>query len=128
MNPSTDSSPASKARPVDPAQKIRHLSAEAQAAFRRFQSGGDPADLDPVIFAILESFVPRQPARPLVEQPGDARLVDDLRLDSIAIAEVVFFAEDLLEINISNAEIARVRTLDDLRGFIRQKVAARRAG
>lgn len=122
-------SASSPTKPVanDPASKIRHLPVEAQAAYTRFQAHGDPAVLDPLIFAILESYMPRKPEEPLATRPGDTRLMEDLGLDSLAITEVVFFTEDLLEITIANEEILKVRTLDDLREFIRRKVADRRA-
>ncbi len=110
---------------TDQADLIKHLPAEARAAFQQFQAGGDPAALDPVIFAILADFIPRPPATPLAELPGDICLIDDLGFDSLAITEVVFFTEDLFGISISNEEIIRVRTLGDLRGFIRAKVKAR---
>jgi acyl carrier protein len=109
---------------IDPEEKIRHLPEPARAAFRRFRSERDPAVLDPVILAILEDYVPRQPEKPLAEHAGTAVLIDDLGFDSLAITEVVFFTEDLLGITIANEEIVRVRTLDDLRNFIRAKVAA----
>ncbi len=115
-----------KASPAtEQADRIKHLPAAARAAFQRFQLADDPAALDPVILAILEDYIPREPAVPLAELPGGTRLIDDLGFDSLAITEVVFFAEDLFGISISNAEIIQVRTLDDLRGFIRRKVAGR---
>ena len=52
------------------------------------------------------------------------RIADDLGLDSLAVTELVFFAEDLFKIRITNQEISEVRTIDDLRLFIRRKVAA----
>ncbi|HWA27349.1 MAG TPA: acyl carrier protein [Lacunisphaera sp.] len=110
--------------PADFEEKIRHLPAEAQAAFRRFRAGGDAAELDPVILAILEDFIPKKAARPLSEVPGDTHLMADLHFDSLAITEVVFFTEDLLGIRITNEEIQQVRTLDDLRAFVRRKVSA----
>lgn len=117
--------PAAQALPAtDQEDRIKHLPAGARAAFQRFQATRDPAALDPVILAILEDFIPRQPARPLAELPGDTRLIDDLGFDSLAITEVVFFTEDLFGISISNEEIVRVRSLADLRGFIQAKVAA----
>ena len=119
-------SPATKAPSAsDQEDRIKHLPAEARAAFQRFQAGGDPASLDPVIFAILEDFIPRCSAVALAELPGSSRLIDDLGFDSLAITEVVFFTEDLFGITITNEEIIQVRTLDDLRGFIRGKVTAR---
>lgn len=107
--------------------RIKHLPPEARAAFAQFQADGDPAVIDPLILAILEDFIPATPATPLAQLPGTTRLIDDLDFDSLAITEVVFFTEDLFGINITNEEIIQVRTLDDLRGFIRAKLAARAA-
>ena len=105
--------------------RIKHLPADARAAFQRFQTDGAAAALDPVIFAILEDFIPLAPAQPLAIQPGTTRLIEDLVFDSLSITEVVFFTEDLFGITITNEEIIQVRTLDDLRGFILGKVAVR---
>lgn len=109
------------ASPTDRENSIRHLPPDAQAAFRRFQSDGDPAGLDPVFYAILADFIPHEPTSPLAELPGSTRLIDDLGFDSLAITEVVFFTEDLFGINITNEEIIGVRTLADLREFIGRK-------
>ncbi len=123
MNPAPSSSAPRATALADREESIRHLPAGARAAFERFQAGGGPAELDPVLLAILEDYIPRTSAVPLAELPGSTRLIDDLGFDSLAITEVVFFAEDLFGITISNQEIIQVRTLDDLRGFIRRKVA-----
>ena len=120
--PSTMSVPSSSV-PADFEGKIRHLPVPAQEAFRRFHAGGDVAELDVVIVAILESFIPRARARSLTGLPGSTRLTTDLGFDSLAITEVVFAVEDLLGIRIANEEILQVLTLDDLRGFIRRKAA-----
>ena len=105
--------------------RIKHLPAGARAAFLRFQADGDPAGLDPVILSILEDYIPLNSAGPLAGLPGTTRLIEDLGFDSLAITEVVFFAEDLFGITITNEEIIKVSTLDDLRGFIRSKLPAR---
>jgi acyl carrier protein len=127
MKPPAPNAPHQMAPVSDQEDRIRHLSPEAQAAFRRFEAEGDAGGLDAVILSILEDFIPHAAAVPLVRQPGDTRLIEDLGFDSLAITEVVFFAEDLFGITISNDEIVQVRTLDDLRGVIRRKVAARPA-
>lgn len=124
MKIATALSAAPSSAPTSREESIRHLPAAARAAYHQFQAAGDPVTLDPVIFAILGDFIPRAPAVPLAELPGTTRLIDDLGFDSLAITEVVFFSEDLFGISISNEEIIQVRSLDDLRGFIRRKVAA----
>jgi acyl carrier protein len=100
------------------------LVATARAGFERFKAGGDTADLDAVVVAMLKDYAPRRSASAVRDAGGGMRLVDDLGLDSLAVTEMVFFAEDLFGISITNQEIAEVRTVDDLRLFIRQKVAA----
>ena len=103
-------------------ESLRHLPPSARNAFERFQTGGDPAALAPVINAILEDFIPKPPVQPFAEMPGGTRLIDDLGYDSLAITELVFFTEELFGISISNEEIIKVRTLDDLRAFVGSKV------
>jgi hypothetical protein len=123
MKPSVPPAVAKTLPVSEQEDRIKHLPDEARAAFRRFQATGDPAALDLVILAILDDYIPVSPTVPLAQQPGGIRLIEDLSFDSLAITEVVFFAEDLFSITISNDEIMQVRTLDDLRGFIRRKVA-----
>jgi acyl carrier protein len=112
----------------EPGDGIRHLPAEAQAAFARFQAAGDPAMLDPVLLGILEHFASGPVALPLSDLPGGTRLIEDLAFDSLTMVEVVFFTEELFGINVTNAEVLQVHTLDDLRSFIRHKVAGRTPG
>lgn len=112
---------------ADKEEAFRALPPEAQAALQQFFASGEVTNLDQVILAILGDYIPHPPARPLGELPGDTRLMDDLGFDSLAIAEVVFFTEDLLGIRIANEEIIQVRTLDDLRRFVRSKAQNRTA-
>lgn len=125
MNSTATADSRPTALPNQPAENTRHLPAGARAAYADFQAGGDPAALGVVILALLHDFSPRRSSIPLAGLPGGTRLVDDLGFDSLAITEVVFAAEDLFRISITNEEIAQVRTLDDLRDFIHVKVAGR---
>ncbi len=127
MPPSTPPSTAIPTVPAGREQAVQQLPPDAQAAFRKFEAGGDAAALDPVILAILEDFIPVQRTKRLAELPDTTRLVEDLHLDSLAVAQVVFFTEDLFGVNITNEEIVLIRTLGDLRGFIQRKVASRGA-
>lgn len=114
--------PAGSPPPANLDDKLRHLPPEACAAFRRFQSEGDVTVLDPVIFAILEDYIPRKPEKPLRDFPPETKLIDDLGFDSLAITELVFFTEELFGISIANEEILQVRTVEELRTFVRRKI------
>lgn len=122
------SAPAANVNPTEQEARIKHLPDEARAAFRRFQTDGNPSALGPVIDAILADFMPRTADRPVGEMPDSTRLAEDMGFDSLAITEVVFFTEDLFGITITNEEILQVRTLADLRGFIQGKLTSRRTG
>ncbi len=127
MKPHASPPPAFPPPVSDREERLRHLPADARAAFGRFLAEGDPVALDSVLLAILADFAPHAPAQPLALLPGSTQLAHDLGYDSLALTEVVFFAEDLLGITITNEEMIQVRTLDDLRGFIHRKVGVRAA-
>lgn len=123
-----ESSSSAAKLPADLAEKLRHLPGPAREAFLEFRRTGRTEGLDPLVFAMLESYIPRKPETPLANLPGATLLMDDLGFDSLAIAELVFSTEDLFEVRISNEEVSQVRTIDDLRAFIRRKVGERRPG
>ena len=100
---------------------------DVRDAFARFLAVGDVAALDTVLFAVVRDFLPRKNPSAAGPLPDNARLIEDLGFDSLAIAEIVFFMEDLFLIKISNAEIQQVRTVGQLRAFVLIKFAAARA-
>ena len=99
---------------------LRHFPEDVRLAYLRLRETGDAVAADTLVLAIVGDFMPR----PEAELADDSTLLGDLGFDSVAIAEMVFFIEDLLEVNVSNAEIIRVRTVRDLRAFVRTKLAA----
>jgi acyl carrier protein len=101
---------------------LRHFAPEVRAAYERACLGNDPGAVDTVVLAVLGDHVPDKGRRSAAAPDDTAALVTDLGLDSIAIAEMVFFLEDLFEVSINNGEIAGVRTVGDLRAFIRGKL------
>jgi acyl carrier protein len=105
---------------------LARFPADVRDAFARFLAVGDVDALDIVLFAVVRDFLPKKNPAATGPLPGDARLIEDLGYDSLAVAEVVFFMEDLFQIKISNTEIEQVRTIGELRAFVLQKFAAAR--
>ena len=99
---------------------LRHFPEEVRAAYLTLRTTGDAASADKLVLAIVADHMPRKEAH----LADNAELLRDLGFDSVAIAEMVFFIEDLLQVNVSNAEILRVHTVGELRAFVRQKLAA----
>ena len=92
-------------------------------AHARWLSERDPAALDTVVLAIVAYHRPRRDPAVNDDLPDSARLMADLGYDSLALAEVVFFVEDLFKVTISNADLATIATVADLRAYVRAKVA-----
>jgi acyl carrier protein len=116
---------SSPRRPHDP---LARFPGEVRDAYARFQTSGDAAAVDTVVLAVVRDFIPRYVAPPAGQPLADsAKLMADLGFDSLAIAETVFFLEDLFDVKISNAEIMQVSTVAELRAFVRAKLAARPA-
>jgi acyl carrier protein len=55
---------------------------------------------------------------------GHTALVADLSLDSLAFYEVVIDLEEAFQTQISDEEIDRIKTLDDIVAFIKRKTGS----
>lgn len=103
---------------------VRHFSAEVRDAYLRFRADRRAEDADVVVLAIVQDHIPQAQRQPGVGPADHQQLMADLGFDSVTITEMVFFIEDLFQVRIANEEIMRVRTVGDLRAFIRQKLVA----
>jgi acyl carrier protein len=94
-------------------------------AHARWLDRHDLAALDAVVLAIVAFHRPRRdPAAASEPLPDSARLVADLGYDSLALAEIVFFVEDLYRVTISNEDLRTILTVADLRAYVRARIPA----
>jgi len=109
-------------RATDPLGKFPE---SVRSAYLRYRESGDVAAVDVVVLAVVRDYVPKTILLPAENPlPDHARLMADLGFDSLAISETVFFLEDLFKVRITNAEIMEVRTVGELRAFVRRKLSA----
>jgi 3-hydroxyacyl-[acyl-carrier-protein] dehydratase len=110
-------------QPTDvPNPALGRLPARVLEAFERFRARGDPAAVEAVVMAAVVDY---RPAGSGATRPiGDATLlIDDLGYDSVSVAELVFFLEDLFEVTVTNEDIQGVRTIGELRSCVARKLA-----
>lgn len=109
---------------MNPASPLASFPSAIRDAHARWQTDHRAEDLASVVIAIVAYHRPNrsQVADPH-DMPDTARLIEELGFDSLALAEIVFFVEDLYKVSISNDDIRRIATVGDLRAFVLEKVA-----
>ncbi|MDR2675951.1 MAG: acyl carrier protein [Opitutaceae bacterium] len=108
----------------DPSAKLEHFPPEVRDAYARFRDTGDLAALQAVVLAAVRDHMPKPTDQPLSDE---LRLMEDLGYDSLAVAETVFFIEDLFQVRVETAEIMEVKTVGALKEFVAKKIAALKA-
>jgi acyl carrier protein len=98
----------------------------AHMAFEKIRGRGDFSEVSVVILAAIHDLLPAQSPEgnrgSFDILTNDKRLIEDLEFDSLAIAELVFFLEDLLAVSVSNTELRQIHTIGELKNFIDQKL------
>ena len=93
---------------------------EAACAYRRTR---DAAYLPVIIDGLVEHFIDGD-AQAVLRRHGDGiRLVEDLAIDSLTVLEIVFLAEEVLQVSIDNEELKTFGTVSEMKGFILSKLA-----
>lgn len=126
MSSSASSQPSAPASSAGDAADtlVRHFAAEVRDAYLRFRADRRAEDADVVVLAVVQDHIPEAQRQPGAAPADHQQLMADLGFDSVTITEMVFFLEDLFQVRIANDEILRVRTVGDLRAFIRHKLGA----
>ncbi len=108
--------------PEEASEKLLGYPDEILGAYTDFFEQKNPDSLDTVVFGVIAFLMPEPPEQPLGSLPESTHLRNDLEVDSITIAEVVFVIEDLFDISISNEALAGIETLGNLRQYLHQQL------
>jgi acyl carrier protein len=93
-------------------------------AYERYRATGDEGAVHEVVIAAVVDYAP--PGTMTSAPVSDSSLlIEDLSYDSVSVAELVFFLEDVFDVTISNEDILSVRTLGELRACVTRKLAAK---
>ena len=103
-------------------EKLNGFPPAVAESYLAFAESGEASRLDHVVLGVLQFYLAQPPPQPLVELPGTTRLVEDLGCDSLTMVDTLFLAESLFNIRRADDELARVSTLDDLRGHFQRHI------
>ncbi|MCF7688424.1 MAG: hypothetical protein K9M98_04695 [Cephaloticoccus sp.] len=119
---------ADKFTTPEPAELLKHLPARIQDSYQRFALTGDIQAADEVVLAIIKDHVPTKKAALIPTVLTDSStLIGDLGIDSVSIADALFVLEDVFDVSISNQDLVRLRTVGDLKIFLRSRLANKSA-
>jgi acyl carrier protein len=83
---------------------LARFPADVLEAYQRYRTKGDAGAVEAVVIAAVVDYRPAGPG-PAPSVDDATRLVEDLGYDSVAVAELVFFLEDLFDVTLSNDDI-----------------------
>ena len=101
--------------------------AETIEAAERFFRGGETEALDRLVTGVIACHRPSKSSgdgKEVGPMEGNARLVEDLGFDSLAMVEMSFLLDELLGLKLSDDEMRALQTIDDVRGVVRARAAA----
>ena len=101
---------------------LKRCSPATREAARQFRRTGSAECLPAIVDGILEHFVEPDLRSKLCRGADGLRLVEDLAIDSLTLLEVVYLAEDVLQISIENEDLRPFRTVGDIKEFLASKV------
>lgn len=103
-------------------QKLQGYPTKVVDSFSAYAREGDHEAFQTGVLGALGFLAETADADTLWHAPDDARLREDLNVDSLAMMEVVFLLEDLCGISIQDAEIEQVQTVGDFKRLAREKL------
>ncbi|HEY0945160.1 MAG TPA: acyl carrier protein [Opitutaceae bacterium] len=108
--------------------QLARFPVEVRDAYRRYCETRDADALQIVVTAALREHMPKRTNQPTAPDFSDGvRLIEDLGYDSLAVAEIVFFFEDLFQVTIRTQDLQAMTTVGELRAFVLRQLAEKSA-
>ncbi|MBN1403587.1 MAG: hypothetical protein JW942_03860 [Opitutales bacterium] len=90
----------------------------ARAIYSSWCKTRDDKDLTQLIGALLETLEVNSFDEVYAEKGDSTIILEDLGIDSLTLAEMLFYTEDLLKIRIPNEDIVKIRTIGELKSYL----------
>jgi 3-hydroxyacyl-[acyl-carrier-protein] dehydratase len=101
---------------------LRRCSSETIEAAIRYREQGDLSAIPKIVHGIIERYQPTTAPIKLSLANENARLMEDIGLDSLTLLEIVLTIEEVLNLRIENEELRGIRTVGDLNKFLHAKL------
>lgn len=101
---------------------LKRCSPSTREAACQFRRTGSAAYLPAIVDGLIEHYVDPGVRSKLARADDRLRLAEDLDIDSLTMLEIVFLAEDVLQISVDNEEIRPFRTVGDVKVFLAAKL------
>lgn len=105
--------------------KLCGYPAEVVDSFTAFAREGDFQAFDAGLLGALGFLSETSDADTARNAPDEARLREDLNIDSLAMTELVFLVEDNFGASIVDEELEVLHTVSDLKRLARQKLSTK---
>lgn len=106
-------------------QKLEGYPPEVVDALGAFARNGDIRAFEEGLLGALGFLSERSDVQTLSAAADEVRLREDLGVDSLAVAELVFLIEDTFGVPLQDDEINGLKSVGDFKCLAREKVAAR---
>ena len=104
---------------------LKRCSPATRDAATGFRKTGSAEYLPAIIHGLIEHYVEREARAKLGRSEDELRLVEDLAIDSLTMLEIVFLAEDVLQISVENEDLRPFRTVGDIKRFLASRLQRR---
>jgi 3-hydroxyacyl-[acyl-carrier-protein] dehydratase len=101
---------------------LKWCSAETREAASAFRRTGSVEYVPAIVQGLIEHYIEREARAKLSGDDDNLRLVEDLGVDSLTMMEIVFLAEDVLQVSIENEDLRPFRTVGDIKRYLASRM------